>query len=250
MKQFLYTRHCCKPVTWIILTSIGIFTILIHTQGNRHRELTFHSGSNLQTQEPGNQHRQPDRRLCRLPNWLPHLSWDEFSELQKALHTEWSPAWPLPITIPITASDLPWTWPPCVSTSIWHSIYMHIAVYIWTAFGHSLSSMQEDQTSLSADTYVDWRGRVRLNTLEHKSEVSGSSSHDFKATVMMVRIRCGLAFNREYWQLAMTRQKRSAHMSLQKPWFNVRNPSRETRIISKTASTFSLTSSVLSKINK
>ena len=110
--------------------------------------------------------------------------------------------------------------------------------------------MQADQTSLSADTYVDWRGGVRLNALEHKSEVSGSSSHDFKATVMMVRIRCGLAFNREYWQLAMTRQKRSAHMSLQKPWFNVRNPSRETRIMSKTASTFSLTSSVLSKINK
>ena len=110
--------------------------------------------------------------------------------------------------------------------------------------------MHADQTSLLVDTHVDRRGRVRLDTLEHKAEVSGSSPHDFKATLAMVRIRCGLAFNREYWQLAMMRQKRSAHMSLQKPWFNVRNPSRETRMMSKTASTFSLTSSVLSKTNK
>lgn len=97
---------------------------------------------------------------------------------------------------------------------------------------------------------MDGRGGVRLDALEHKSEVSVSSSHDFKAILVMVRIRCGLAFNREYWQLAMTRQKRSAHMSLQKPRFKVRNPSRETRTMSKTASTFSLTSSVLGKIKK
>ena len=97
---------------------------------------------------------------------------------------------------------------------------------------------------------MDGRGGVRLDALEHKSEVSVSSSHDFKAILVMVRIRCGLAFNREYWQLAMTRQKRSAHMSLQKPRFKVRNPSRETRTMSKTASTFSLTSSVLGTIKK
>ena len=115
----------------------------------------------------------------------------------------------------------------------------------------SLQRKQTRQaTCLLFETYVYWRGGVGLNALEHKSEVSVSSSHDFKDTLVMVRIRCGLAFNREYWQLAMTRQKRSTHMSLQKPWFKVRNPSRETRTMSKTASTFSLTSSVLGKINK
>lgn len=97
---------------------------------------------------------------------------------------------------------------------------------------------------------MDWRGRVRLNALEQKSEVSVSSSHDFKGTVVTVRIRGGLALSREYWQLAMTRQKRSTHASLQKPWFKVRNPRRETRTMSRTASTFSLMSSVLCKINK
>lgn len=41
----------------INLTPIGISTIRIQTQEKlRHREFTFHSGSNIQTQEPGNQH--------------------------------------------------------------------------------------------------------------------------------------------------------------------------------------------------
>ena len=54
MKQFLYTRHCCKPVTWIILTSIGIFAILIHTRGNRGME------SSLSIQGPTFRHRNQE----------------------------------------------------------------------------------------------------------------------------------------------------------------------------------------------
>lgn len=59
-----------------------------------------------------------------------------------------------------------------------------------------------------------------------------------------------LALSREYWQLAMTRQKSRTHKSLQKPRFSVRKPRRETRTLSRIATTFSFTSSVLCKTHK
>lgn len=59
-----------------------------------------------------------------------------------------------------------------------------------------------------------------------------------------------LALSREYWQLAMTTQKSRTHRSLQKPRFSVRKPRRETRTLSRIATTFSFTSSVLCKTHK
>lgn len=96
------------------------------------------------------------------------------------------------------------------------------------------------------------RGGVRLDALEHKAEGPGSPSGAFGvqgAGAGRGRGR-GLAFSSEYWQLAMTWQKSSSHRSRLKPRVSVRNPSSDTRTKSDTASTFSLTSSVLCGANR
>ena len=112
MKQFLYTRHCFKPVSWINSLPIGISTILIHTQGNWGME------SSLFIQGPTFRHRNQETNTGSLTadsadfptdcNIFPEMSSMRWK--RPSTHS-WSPSWPLPTTIPITASDLPWTWP-------------------------------------------------------------------------------------------------------------------------------------------
>lgn len=94
------------------------------------------------------------------------------------------------------------------------------------------------------------RGGVRLDALEHKAEGPGSPSGAFGVQGAGAGRGRGLAFSSEYWQLAMTWQKSSSHRSRLKPRVSVRNPSSDTRTKSDTASTFSLTSSVLCGANR
>lgn len=94
------------------------------------------------------------------------------------------------------------------------------------------------------------RGGVRLDALEHKAEGPGSPSGAFGVQGAGAGCGRGLAFSSEYWQLAMTWQKSSSHRSRLKPRVSVRNPSSDTRTKSDTASTFSLTSSVLCGANR
>lgn len=112
-------------------------------------------------------------------------------------------------------------------------------------------SLPHERTRRAPRIVGDVRGSARRGPAGH------SRTQSRRAWVTILRFRGtrgagvrvalarGLALSSEYWQLAMTWQNRSSHRSRLKPRLSVRKPSSDTRTKSDTASTFSLTSSVL-----